>query len=328
MFRNHDGYSSSASLAHSASLQSQGSLVRDSKRIECLLLHLFVILSVENALDILHHFLCGEGWIHVCLEREAQNLHIAELPEVVVSLSFQAIQVGAQIKEFLALRLNFELQRLVLGGAASVQGGVQGRVHRPGSADGGWRRPLRPGSSSRRPFLGLHGLRAPGAPRHHRGPRLEVLLLCAAFLYEDIRHRRLRPNWQGLALSSGDRIVVDAAAAALPLPEALHPLQELQIVLILCTDKLVNRDVPLNVQLVESDLQDLVVGDVLVLRLRHPVDLAHGYAAWLARVNDLAVDGTAGALFDLRQVHLQQAINPLEEVTAGDEEGAFHHAHC
>mmetsp|Transcript_54473 Transcript_54473/g.153017 ORF Transcript_54473/g.153017 Transcript_54473/m.153017 type:complete len:228 (+) Transcript_54473:431-1114(+) len=180
----------------------------------------------------------------------------------------------------------------------------------------------RPG---RQHLLGHRGAELPCRLFPVRRPRPGVLLVACAPNTNDRRGRSC-PRWHGLRLARGQRVVV-LATAPLPLPIALHPLQEFEVVLVLRADQLVHIDVFLDAQLVESRLQHLVVRDELVVGLRHPIHLSHGDGARLASVKDLAIDRTAGALLDLREAYLQQVVYPSDQFCAGHEEGTLHHAH-
>mmetsp|Transcript_46766 Transcript_46766/g.138160 ORF Transcript_46766/g.138160 Transcript_46766/m.138160 type:complete len:314 (-) Transcript_46766:2-943(-) len=286
---------------------------------------LLFILGVEDALHVRDDLRCRELRVHVCLQRGAENLHVAELPEVVVPLALQAVERGPELLVVL-LRLQHlrpELLRLPGRGAPQLRGHVhgvvagspwprRGRRHRRGPPGG------RPAAGRRRAQLLLRARRA--RPGVQRG----VLLLAAS---DQRAHRCPGPLRHGLPLPRLRRVVV-LAAGAFPLPVALHPLQELQVVLVLAADELVHVNVLVDAVLVERRLKHLVVGDVLVLRLRHPVHLLHGDGARVAGVQDLAVDGAARALLDLGQAHLEQPVHPREEVPARNEEGALHHADC
>ena len=85
----------------------------------------------------------------------------------------------------------------------------------------------------------------------------------------------------------------------------------------------------------EGGLEYLVVEDVLVVVLRLPVDLAHFHYARVDRVQNLAVDGTGGALLHFLNVklhkhivrgatYLEDGVEPGEQLVLADEEGCVH----
>jgi len=85
----------------------------------------------------------------------------------------------------------------------------------------------------------------------------------------------------------------------LDIEETLHPLQELEIVLILSLNELVNVDVALDVVFQKDLLQNLIVFDIFVVVLCIPSDLSHWDCARVASVDDLAIHGSCCALLNL-----------------------------
>jgi hypothetical protein len=177
-----------------------------------------------------------------------------------------------------------------------------------GSEPGGLRDP----SAARRRLVGrtnlsrslVHGVRASaGAARSHLVPP------------EDVK--------QVLALPAPDRIVW--LPIVLDVEEALHPLEELEVVLVLSLDELVHIDVALDVILLEGLLEDLVVLNIFVVVLGSPLDLCHGYSAREAGINDLTIKSTGSALLDLSELQLEEIVGPGQELSATHEERALHH---
>merc|ERR1719189_2615703 len=123
---------------------------------------------------------------------------------------------------------------------------------------------------------------------------------------------RLRPRWNRLPLTSDERIII-SHSRPFPVPVTFHPLQELQVVLILATDEIVDGDVPFDEVLVECSLQNLEVRYEFMIRLRHPVYLPHCDGVGVAGVEDLTVDSPAGTLFHLGDAHLEQRVDPCDE---------------
>lgn len=128
---------------------------------------------------------------------------------------------------------------------------------------------------------------------------------------------------QVLALPTPDRVI--RLPIELDVEEALHPLEELKVVLVLSLDELVHIDVALDVVLLEGLLEDLVVLHIFVVVLGSPLDLCHGYRARVAGINDLTIECTCCALLDLCELQLEEIIRPGEELPATHEERALHH---
>lgn len=60
-----------------------------------------LVLCIQDALYIFHDLLGLEPWIHVGLQCQAQDFHISQLPEIIVSFTLEAIKVGTEVQDFL-----------------------------------------------------------------------------------------------------------------------------------------------------------------------------------------------------------------------------------
>jgi hypothetical protein len=96
----------------------------------------------------------------------------------------------------------------------------------------------------------------------------------------------------------------------LDIEEALHPLEELKVVLVLSLYELVHIDVALDVVLLEGLLEDLVVLNIFVVVLGSPFDFCHGYSAREAGIDDLTIKSTSSALLDLSELQLKEIVRP------------------
>ena len=113
---------------------------------------------------------------------------------------------------------------------------------------------------------------------------------------------------QVLTLPSPDRIV--RLPIVLDVEEALHPLEELKVILVLGLHELVHIDVALDVVLLEGLLEDLVVLNIFVVVLGSPFDFCHGYSAREAGIDDLTIKSTSSALLDLSELQLKEIVRP------------------
>jgi len=128
---------------------------------------------------------------------------------------------------------------------------------------------------------------------------------------------------QVLTLPTPDRIVW--LPILLDVEEALHPLEEHKVVLVLSLHELVHIDGALDIILLEGLLEDLVVLNIFVVVISSPLDLCHGYSAREAGVNDLTIKSTGSALLDLSELQLEEIVGPGKELPTTHEERALHH---
>mmetsp|Transcript_88584 Transcript_88584/g.268572 ORF Transcript_88584/g.268572 Transcript_88584/m.268572 type:complete len:372 (+) Transcript_88584:332-1447(+) len=296
---------------------------------------LVVVLGVQDLLDVLHHSLGRQLCVLRGQKPSAEQLHTAKLLEVVVALALKAVECLSKVSQLFLLRgdLHFEISAVTLQPAILLElcCVALGARNVPSA---GWASANEP----RRLHDTCSGLcrreRSDGSSllAHVDGPARmwpQVLLLSLPLLQATSCRQRAPdasgPRWYGLALACLKGVIV-AASRALPLPVALHPLQELEVVLVLRSDETVNIHVPLDMVLVEGRLQHLVIWYEFVVNLGIPVDLAHGDGVRMTGVDNLAIDSPIGALLHLGQVYLQEPIDPLQQVAPRHKECTLHHA--
>ena len=117
-------------------------------------------------------------------------------------------------------------------------------------------------------------------------------------------------------------------SVVLDIKKALHPLHKLEVVLVFGLNELVNINIALDIVLQECLLQNLVVLDIFVVVLCVPLNFIHRNSARVARINDLAIQCSCGALLNLGQLKLEEIIGPREQLSTPHEEGSIHHANC
>lgn len=124
-----------------------------------------------------------------------------------------------------------------------------------------------------------------------------------------------------LILSPPELRVVIAAGVTITVEDLLEPLQKLQVVLVLALDQLLDLDVLEDAQFGEALLEDLEVGDELVVELSLPVYLSQWDFVGVEDVDQLAVDRTGAQLLDLGEVGLEEVVHPAQQLPAGHLDG-------
>lgn len=124
-----------------------------------------------------------------------------------------------------------------------------------------------------------------------------------------------------LILSPPELRIVIAAGVTIAVENLLEPLQKLQVVLVLALDQLLDLDVLEDAQFGEALLEDLEVGDELVVELGLPVYLSQWDLVGIEDVDELAVDRTRAQLLDLGEVGLEEVVHPAQQLPAGHLDG-------
>jgi len=110
------------------------------------------------------------------------------------------------------------------------------------------------------------------------------------------------------------------------LEEGFEPLTLLQIILIFAPDQPIHVDHLLHLLLGKGRLEQFVILNVLEVGFGLPVDAFHGDGAWEHVVHELARHSSGGGLFDFGEVHVEEAVEKVEDFFAAGEVSAVHHS--
>lgn len=236
--------------------------------------NLLLLRSVEDLQNVL-----GEGGLLglIGLQKE---LNIAQFPEVEISLFLDGVHVHLHLLDLSKKLGGIACFPCLVGGCFVTSRLASGRGSRG---------------------LGLRatGSRCGGLNSTHLGRGLVGGSGARAYS-TDCYFIAAKDVEEVLPLAAAHRII--GLAVVLDVEEALHPLEELKVILVLSLHKLVHINVTLDLVLREGLLQNFEVLDIFVVMLGAPLNFGHGYRSRIYGVDDLAVDGTGSALLDLGQL--------------------------
>lgn len=106
------------------------------------------------------------------------------------------------------------------------------------------------------------------------------------------------PSFIGIvALSPGSSIGIEVF---------LEPLNKLEVVLVLGPGQFFNLHISLDAHLCEGSLENLQIGNKLIIVFSSPVDLAHSHFPWVDDINDLTIDRARTQLLDFGEIQLNE----------------------